>query len=72
MKRVPVARILVTIFFAGLLSVPWMVRHFSAAEKTAPRADAQAALARYGFSLQEVSHAAGIDFIHQEIGRAHV
>ena len=65
MKRVPVARILVTIFFAGLLSVPWMVRHFSAAEKTAPRADAQAALARYGFSLQEVSHAAGIDFIHQ-------
>ncbi|MGB6743939.1 MAG: CRTAC1 family protein [Terracidiphilus sp.] len=65
MKQVPIARVLVTIFFAGLLSVPWIVRHFSAAEKTAPNPDAQAALARYGFSLQEVSHAAGIDFVHQ-------
>jgi hypothetical protein len=65
MKQVPVARILLTIFFAGLLAVPWMVRHFSAAQKTAPSADAQAALSRYGFSLQEVSHAAGIDFVHQ-------
>jgi hypothetical protein len=65
MKQVPVARILVGIFFAGLLAVPWMVRHFSAADKTAPSPDAQAALARYGFSLKEVSHAAGIDFVHQ-------
>jgi hypothetical protein len=65
MKQVPVARILVTIFFAGLLAVPWIVQHFSAQEKTTQNADAQAALARYGFSLQEVSHAAGIDFIHQ-------
>jgi hypothetical protein len=65
MKQVPVARILLTIFFAGLLAVPWMVRYFSAAQKTAPSADAQVALSRYGFSLQEVSHAAGIDFVHQ-------
>ncbi len=65
MKKVPIARILVTIFFIGLLCVPWMVRHFSAAAKTAPSPDAQAALARYGFSLHEISHTAGIDFIHQ-------
>jgi hypothetical protein len=65
MKQVPVARILVIVFFAGLLSVPWMVRHYSAAEKTAPNPDTRAALARYGFTLQEVSHAAGIDFVHQ-------
>jgi len=65
MKKVSTARILVTVFFAGLLAVPWMVQHFSRAEKTAPNPDAKAALARYGFSLEEVSHAAGIDFVHQ-------
>ena len=65
MRKVPVARILVVIFFGFLLAVPWMVRHFSAPSKTATAGDAQAAMARYGFSLQEVSHAAGIDFIHQ-------
>jgi hypothetical protein len=65
MKKVPVARVLVTVFFIGLLCVPWMVQHFSAAQKTAPTPNAQAALARYGFALREVSHAAGIDFVHQ-------
>jgi enediyne biosynthesis protein E4 len=48
-----------------LLAVPWMVRHFSNPAKTGPNANAQAAMARYGFSLREVAHAAGIDFTHQ-------
>jgi len=65
MKRLPFARIAVTAFFIAQLCAPWLIRHFSAAAKTAPNPDAQAALARYGFSLQEVSHAAGIDFMHQ-------
>ncbi len=65
MKRVSIARVLVTIFFAVLLAVPWMVRHFSARAKTEPSPNAHVTLERYGFSLQEVSHAAGIDFIHQ-------
>ncbi len=65
MKRVPIARILVTLFFALLLAVPWMVRHFSAPAMTNASPGTQAALARYGFSLQEVAHAAGIDFVHQ-------
>ena len=65
MKKVSIARILVTLFFAGLLAVPWMVRHFSAAAKTSKNSDAKDALARYGFSLEEVGHSAGIDFLHQ-------
>ena len=59
-------RILVTLFFIGLLATPYLVRHFSAASQTAPAStDRQAALARYGFYLEEVSHASGIDFVHQ-------
>jgi len=66
MKPIPTARILVTFFFAGLLAVPLLVRHFSAQAKSASiRPDADAALSRYGFSLQEVSHSAGIDFVHK-------
>jgi hypothetical protein len=65
MKKVPIARTLVTLFFAALLAVPWMVRHFSAPAKTVANAGAQAALARYGFSLQEVAHRSGIDFVHK-------
>jgi hypothetical protein len=65
-RRDVVARILVTIFFAGLLATPYLVQHFSTAGKsTSAQADRQAALAHYGFYLQEVSHAAGIDFVHQ-------
>jgi enediyne biosynthesis protein E4 len=65
MKKAPVARVLVTLFFAALLATPWMVRHFSAPAKTDANPDEHAALARYGFSLKEVSHAAGVDFVHQ-------
>ena len=60
------ARILVTIFFAGLLATPYLVRRFSPARQPAGATiDRQAALARYGFYLEEVSHAAGVDFVHQ-------
>jgi hypothetical protein len=65
MKKAPIARILVALFFAALLAVPWMVRHLSAPAKADANPGAQAALARYGFSLQEVAHASGIDFVHQ-------
>ena len=60
------ARILVTIFFVGLLATPYAVRRFSpAGQSTAATIDRQTALARYGFYLQEVSHSAGVDFMHQ-------
>jgi len=66
MKRGPVARILLSIFFVALLATPMVVRRVSAARASARvRLDANAALARHGFYLQEVSRAAGIDFVHQ-------
>jgi enediyne biosynthesis protein E4 len=65
MKRVSLARILVTLFFAALLAVPWMVRHFSSPPNAGADSNSHTALARYGFSLQEVAHASGIDFVHQ-------
>ncbi len=66
MKRGPVARILLTIFFAALLVTPIVIRRVSASRASARvRLDANAALLRHGFYLQEVSRAAGIDFVHQ-------
>jgi hypothetical protein len=61
-----IARILVAIFFIGLLATPYLVRRFSLhTPATSAQPDSQAAMANYGFYLQEVSHAAGVDFIHQ-------
>ncbi len=61
-----IARILVTIFFFGLLLTPLAIKRISARHVAdQSTADAATALARYGFYLQEVSHAAGINFIHQ-------
>ena len=66
MKRGPVARILLGIFFIGLLATPAAIRRVSAARASARvKLDANAALARHGFYLQEVSRAVGIDFVHQ-------
>jgi hypothetical protein len=67
MKKVPAARIIVSIFFIGLLITPAALRWRSSARTASARTtlDRQAALARHGFYLEEVSHAAGIDFVHQ-------
>lgn len=67
MKRVPIARIIVSIFFVGLLITPAAMRRRLAARTAASRTtlDKQAALTRHGFYLEEVSHSAGIDFVHQ-------
>ncbi|MDI3253338.1 MAG: CRTAC1 family protein [Bacillota bacterium] len=65
MKRVPIARTIVTVLFIGMLLTPVVVRRLSARKASAAVLERSAALARYGFSLEEVSHASGIDFIHQ-------
>ncbi len=66
MKQVPIARIVVSIFFVGLLMTPIVVRRFSGREASAQtKLDTKAALTNHGFYLTEVSHAAGIDFVHQ-------
>ena len=67
MKRVPIARVLLIIFFAGLLLTPLVVKRLSSERKASAKTtlDTSAALARHGFYLQEVSRDAGIDFVHQ-------
>lgn len=67
MKRIPVARVLLVIFFVGLLATPIVVKRLSSARNSlaSQAPDIDAAIARHGFYLQEVSHAAGIDFVHQ-------
>src|SRR6185437_13909647 len=66
MKRIPIARVLVTIFFVGLLLTPLALRKLSGRRASdQAKFDTAAALANHGFYLTEVSHAAGIDFVHQ-------
>ena len=67
MKRVPIARILLSIFFVGLLLTPLLVRRLSSQRKPSARMalDRKADMQRYGFYLAENAHAAGIDFVHQ-------
>src|ERR1700733_7361950 len=66
MKRGPVARILLTIFFLGLIATPVVIKRVSARKKAADATfSSKAALARYGFSLQEVSRAAGVTFTNE-------
>jgi len=50
-----------------LLATPLVIKHLAAkrAGATATVLDPAVALAHYGFYLMEVSHAAGIDFVHQ-------
>jgi enediyne biosynthesis protein E4 len=61
-----VARLFLVLFFLGLLATPFVIKRMSAAgEADKSRADAKTALARHGFYLEEVSHAAGINFVHQ-------
>src|ERR1700683_4529668 len=61
-----IAKIVLWIFFLGLLATPLFINRISTRHE-APRStsDAATALARHGFYLQEVSHAVGINFVHQ-------
>jgi len=66
MTRGVPARILLAIVFVGLVFSPLIIKRFAARQQDAKsRLDAQTALARHGFYLQEVSHAAGVNFVHQ-------
>jgi enediyne biosynthesis protein E4 len=59
------ARVLVLVFFLGLLATPLVIKRVSSRQAAGSTADPGTALARYGFHLEEVAHAAGIDFVHQ-------
>lgn len=65
MTRGPLARALLAVFFVGLLITPLVIRQVSARKKpNAISLDSSEAIKRHGFYLQEVSHAAGINFVH--------
>ncbi len=61
-----VIRGILAVVFAGLLAIPLVYKH-AARTRLAANAthDRNAALARYGFSLQEVSKSVGISFDHK-------
>lgn len=67
MKRKPILQTILTIIFLCLIATPLLVRHLSARRAAASKTelDTKESLARHGFHLEEVSHAAGIDFVHQ-------
>src|SRR5947208_6370503 len=66
MNRGPLARIILAVIFVGLVISPWAIRRWQAHQDSlAANIDQQTALVRHGFYFQEVSHAAGINFVHQ-------
>lgn len=58
-------RIVLTVFFVGLLAVPLVIRHWNEQRAGQSALDTNTALKRYGLYFQEVSGAAGIHFVHQ-------
>src|SRR6202049_162127 len=66
MKREPIARIILATFFVAMVLSPLIIKRMAARREVAKSTlDLQTALARHGFYLQEVSHAAGVNFVHQ-------
>jgi hypothetical protein len=58
-------RVILTVFFIGLLATPFVIKRLTAS-KEAPAASANpsTALSRYGLSFKEAAHASGIYFTH--------
>ena len=66
MKRGPIARILLAIVFLGLIVTPLVVKRMALRRHALNSSfNAGDALARHGFYLQEVSHAAGVNFTNE-------
>ena len=61
--RIP--RILLFIFFIGLIATPLVLKRIRTRSENKQSLAPQAAIARYGFHLEEVSKSCGIDFTHQ-------
>ena len=66
MKGGPLGKILLFVFFVAMVASPVVIKRISARKEISKSTlDLQTALARHGFYLQEVSRAAGVNFIHQ-------
>jgi enediyne biosynthesis protein E4 len=61
------ARILLIICFVALLATPLVIKRLSArrAASAAAKLDVNTSLTRYGFHLDEVAQASGVNFVHQ-------
>jgi hypothetical protein len=60
------ARILLGLFFVALLATPLVIKRLSrSGNYSAASTDRDAAFSRYGFRLEEVAKASGIEFQHQ-------
>lgn len=62
MTRSSTARFALVLFFVALLAVPLLVKRYSQQKTSTDQANA---ITRYGLRFEEVSKAAGIEFIHQ-------
>lgn len=60
-----IKRLILAVFFVGLLATPAAMRWWSARHSQNKVLDLKTALQRHGFYLQEVSEAAGVHFVHQ-------
>src|SRR5205085_11308542 len=61
-----IAKILLGLFFVALIATPFAIKKMTAREAASDTpGERAAALARHGLYLEDVAHAAGIDFVHQ-------
>lgn len=60
-----IAKLLLAVLFVALLATPLLLKRLAARRLVNSKLDASQALARYGFHLQEVAQASGINFVHQ-------
>ena len=67
MNQKKLLRVVAAFVFIGLLTVPLLINRSNQKrhQVNAVALDRSASLARHGFYLEEVSHAVGIDFVHQ-------
>lgn len=65
MQQKPLARIILTLLFVGLLATPLIIKRFTVPAAPTPGKPPPDVINRYGFVLQEVAKASGIEFVHQ-------
>jgi len=58
-------KLVLTLFFFALLATPAAMRWWSARHNQNSTLDSRTSLSRHGFYFQEVSRAAGVNFVHQ-------
>src|SRR2546429_8821303 len=67
-----IARALLGLFFIALLATPLVIKQMSARQAAGSTLEAKAAaLTRHGFYLEEIAHAAGIDFVYHAPALGH-